>query len=385
LHVAVWLRGGGDNRGSQFSESPALFSTQKASDSTDVARATQAANCLCDSDASRKAMQIFGGLQYYNTNIDKRFRSIFVLGGPGAGKGTQCALMEEHYPVAHFSVGELLRNVQNDNPNKELIEQTLASGQIVPVEISLDLLRRAMEEQKSKHVVMLVDGFPRNFDNLNGWCQVMEDVAVLESVMVYQCPFEVLQDRILERSKISGRSDDNLEALKRRFETFDRETVPVIDTLRTAAKKSDQPRWTVVDIKGDRSLDEVWLSTQETLNQVILHDILTANAALLRAVHENDIETYTELVDPRIMGNLEPHEFVKNFESKIGGINIKNARVDIVSGKKAAVSYDRVLQGSHEMREKRFWSHQGALGWRNVWFERNNSIELDMPQRQTQT
>jgi hypothetical protein len=150
----------------------------------------------------------------------------------------------------------------------------------------------------------------------------------------------------------------------------------VIEALRTAAKKSEQTRWAVVDIQGDRSLDEVWLSTQETLNQVVLHDILTANNALLRAVHENDIETYKELVDPKIMGNVEPNEFIKKFESNISGINIKNARVDIVSGKKAAVSYDRVLEGSHDFREKRFWSHQGAFGWRNVWFERKEASNM---------
>lgn len=315
---------------------------------------------------------------------------MFVLGGPGAGKGTQSNLIESHYPVCHLSVGELLRNVPDDSPHRDLIATSLVSGKIVPVEISLSLLRRAMEEKAEelgRDVIFLVDGFPRNFDNLRGWCRVMSDVSVIASVLVYQCPLHVLESRIVERAKDSGRSDDNLDSVKNRFRTFEKDTLPVIDTLRRAAASSGgsssaqaetlsaRTNWRVVDIRGDRSLEAVWLDTQRVMNRLILNDILRANAALLQAVDDSDPDAYRNVCDPEWFrhGN-DAREVMKLQEG--GGRSesaensvLANAQVDVISGTHVAVSYDRVLQGQ-SLREKRIWSHKGKLGWRNVHFSR---------------
>jgi hypothetical protein len=106
----------------------------------------------------------FGGLSYRESSPDE-YRVVFVLGGPGAGKGTQSALMLENYPCVHLSAGELLRKeaTKPDSPHAALIEKCLVAGNIVPVEISLSLLQNAMQEasQSQKEIVFLVDGFPR--------------------------------------------------------------------------------------------------------------------------------------------------------------------------------------------------------------------------------
>jgi UMP-CMP kinase len=314
----------------------------------------------------REALSNFGGLSYWNTDMDRRFRVLFVLGGPGAGKGTQSALMEEHYGIAHFSVGELLRSVPDDSPLKQAIEQSLVAGKIVPVEISLSLLKSAMEQVPEKKVLFLVDGFPRNYDNLSGWCSVMKDVAALEAVLVYQSPLHVLQKRILERAKVSGRSDDNLESVQKRFTTFERETMPVVETLRRAAVK--QERWSVVDIAGDRSLDDVWKSTQSVLNQLIFHDVLTANAALLKAIQSRDTQSYEDLSDPNFFTDKSVDQIMQLQEGTDPDTAIECAQFDVILGKQAAVSYNRKIDGVR-LREKRFWSHTKD-GWKNVHFVR---------------
>lgn len=87
---------------------------------------------------------------------------IFVLGGPGAGKGTQCANLVRDYGFAHLSAGDLLREEQ-DRPGSqygEMIRQLIKEGTIVPMEVTVRLLENAMGREmkdKGKHK-FLIDG-----------------------------------------------------------------------------------------------------------------------------------------------------------------------------------------------------------------------------------
>jgi UMP-CMP kinase len=291
------------------------------------------------------------------------------------GKGTQSALMEENYPVVHLSVGQLLRDEQTTegSPHRELIEKSLVAGQIVPVEISLQLVQEAMKEaaaMNGKQLTFLIDGFPRNYDNLTGWANNMPSTVAIGAVLVYKCPLKVLEERILERAKKSGRSDDNLASAQKRFTTFECETVPVITTLREAAALSDQ--WSVVDVRGDQPLETVWVASQQVLNELILHDVLTANAALLRAVETGDVAQYESVCDAEwfVGDTKDPASVMTQQEGgPVATGEVCRAQLDFISGKHVAVSYDRVMQGE-VIREKRIWSHQGQAGWRNVHFAR---------------
>ena len=140
--------------------------------------------------------------------------------------------------------------------------------------------------------IFLVDGFPRNDDNLSGWCRFMtpylEDdsnisregpFSSLWGVLVYHCPLSVLEDRIMERAKESGRSDDNLKSIQKRFATFQQETQPIIEKLRQASEFTiDDDRdmnWKVIDIQGDRPLDDVWAETRAVFDGLIQNDVLS--------------------------------------------------------------------------------------------------------------
>ena len=152
-------------------------------------------------------------------------RVLFVLGGPGAGKGTQCALLAERYGFAHLSAGDLLREERlRGGPVAEMIEATIRDGRIVPVEVTVGLIKAAMAASSCGK--FLVDGFPRNFDNVGGWERVMGDTVVVDGVLQYEAPEDVLVARLLERGKSSGRSDDNEESIRKRLRTYLESTLP---------------------------------------------------------------------------------------------------------------------------------------------------------------
>ena len=156
---------------------------------------------------------------------------VFVLGGPGAGKGTQCSYLVEEWGFVHLSAGDLLREERN-NPNSEngqLINDYIKEGKIVPVEITVTLLLNAMKASDAKY--FLVDGFPRNENNLSGWETVVGAQAKVLGVLFFDCPEEIMESRLLERGKTSGRSDDNVESIRKRFKTYQNETFPIIQAF----------------------------------------------------------------------------------------------------------------------------------------------------------
>ncbi|XP_001374841.2 UMP-CMP kinase [Monodelphis domestica] len=180
---------------------------------------------------------------------------VFVLGGPGAGKGTQCTRIVQKYGYTHLSAGDLLRNERNkpDSQYGELIEKYIREGEIVPVEITISLLKREMDKtmeanaQKNK---FLIDGFPRNQDNLQGWNKTMDGKADVSFILFFDCDNEICIERCLERGKSSGRSDDNRESLGKRIQTYLQCTKPIIDLYEEMGK--------VRKVDASKSVEEVF-------------------------------------------------------------------------------------------------------------------------------
>jgi UMP-CMP kinase len=97
------------------------------------------------------------------------------------------------------------------------------------VAITCGLIKNAMEKQGWEAKKYLVDGFPRNEDNYSGWQSVMADIVEVPFVFWFDVSEEVLEQRIMERSKTSGRNDDNIETLRKRFSQFNSEQLPIIN------------------------------------------------------------------------------------------------------------------------------------------------------------
>jgi len=183
---------------------------------------------------------------------------IFVLGGPGAGKGTQCSRIVSQFGHVHLSAGDLLRE-ERAKPGSEfgeLIEHHITNGTIVPVEITCSLLERAMTNSLKNN--FLIDGFPRNEDNLQGWNKQMGEKVNLQCVLFFDCSQEICTARCLGRGAAgSGRSDDNEESLKKRFVTYQQATMPII--------KHYQEKELVKTLDASKSPDEVYSVVESIL------------------------------------------------------------------------------------------------------------------------
>jgi len=202
---------------------------------------------------------------------------IFVLGGPGAGKGTQCANLVRDYGFKHLSAGDLLREEQ-DRPGSEfgdMIKSYIKDGKIVPSEVTVQLLENAITKarnEEDKHQ-FLIDGaasaisslpradnantgFPRKMDQALNFEQT---VCPSKFTLFFDCPEDVLRERLLNRGKTSGRSDDNEESIMKRFRTFVETSMPVVEHYRKESK--------VVEVKATPPPDEVYEDVKKKLAQ----------------------------------------------------------------------------------------------------------------------
>lgn len=185
---------------------------------------------------------------------------VFVLGGPGAGKGTMCELAEAQLGWTHLSTGELLRAERKlGGANAATIEAYLTAGKLVPNDIIVTLLKEAMERitRTSGKKNFLLDGFPRSLNNMDGWYKIFGREAELPKMLYFECPFPELEKRILGRARFSGRSDDNVESLKLRFDTFKAETLPTVGLFKQTHK--------CIEIDTSRTREAVYAQVREHL------------------------------------------------------------------------------------------------------------------------
>ena len=157
--------------------------------------------------------------------------NIIICGAPGCGKGTQSDLIVKKYSLTHLSTGDLLR--------KEIAEKTelgitadsyISKGELVPDAMIIDILSKHVENQHDDSNGIILDGFPRTvaqaealevmMKNLNKEISVLVDLKVAENELI---------ERLLIRGKTSGRSDDNMETIKKRLDVYHKLTEPVND------------------------------------------------------------------------------------------------------------------------------------------------------------
>ena len=205
---------------------------------------------------------------------------VFVLGGPGAGKGTMCELAESQLGWTHLSTGDLLRAERlAGGPTAATIEAIISEGKLVPNEITVELLRNAMDRvtRTTGKNNFLIDGFPRSLSNLEGWNEIFGSELELPKMLFFECPYAVLEKRIMGRAKYTGRSDDNLESLKLRFDTFKAETLPTVEMFRGKNKCIE------IDTGQDRQIvyDIVCSHLKEFTDKQLVAQPLTERAEML--------------------------------------------------------------------------------------------------------
>ena len=183
--------------------------------------------------------------------------NIILFGPPGAGKGTQAALIQEEFSLPHLSTGNIFRAaIKNETPLGVKVKSILDSGELVPDETVVDLVAEELKNDTYENGCIF-DGFPRTvgqaraFDSILSSRNKQVDAFILLSV-----PEEELIRRILSRGE--GRSDDTEEKIKTRLEVYRKETEPVMNYYKEQGL--------VQEIDGIGSVEEIFKRIKSALS-----------------------------------------------------------------------------------------------------------------------
>ncbi|MDD3321580.1 MAG: adenylate kinase [Paludibacter sp.] len=155
--------------------------------------------------------------------------NIIICGAPGCGKGTQSDLIVEKYSLNHLSTGDLLRKEIEEKSELGLIaDNYISKGNFVPDEMIIDILMKKIDSQSSNINGIILDGFPRTVSQAEALEDLLEKRNKKTTILVdLQVDEQELINRLLKRGETSGRSDDNLETIKKRLEIYQEKTKPV--------------------------------------------------------------------------------------------------------------------------------------------------------------
>ncbi|XP_024421283.2 adenylate kinase isoenzyme 5 isoform X2 [Desmodus rotundus] len=155
----------------------------------------------------------------------RKCKIIFMIGGPGSGKGTQCKKLVEKYGFTHLSPGELLRNeLLSESERSRLIRDLMERGNLVPSGIILELLREAMVTSLGHTQGFLVDGYPQEVKQGEEFGRRIGDPHL---VICMDCSADTMTSRLLQRSQRSPGADSTATIAKR-LEAYYRAAIPVI-------------------------------------------------------------------------------------------------------------------------------------------------------------
>ena len=190
---------------------------------------------------------------------EDKYKVIFIVGPPGVGKNTQCDKLVENYKFIHFGAGDLLRaESKKDTEDGKLINSLISQGKIVPVKITCSLLKKAMDDAGKKNI-FLIDGYPRNQDNIDGWNEVFGENYKLITSIILGCDEELLEKRLLQRAQHSGRSDDKVDVIKKRFKVYVEQSQPIEAKLKLMGP--------YIEVKADGTIDEVFQKIATQLDE----------------------------------------------------------------------------------------------------------------------
>ncbi|RFP87778.1 adenylate kinase [Rhodobacteraceae bacterium 63075] len=189
--------------------------------------------------------------------------NIILLGPPGAGKGTQAAMLVEERDMIQLSTGDMLREAKNSGTEMgKRVAEVMDSGGLVTDEIVIGLIREKLEGDKKGGFIF--DGFPRTLAQADALAALLEEQGeTLDAVIEMQVDDDVLVERILGRAAEAvaaggtARADDNEESLKVRLMAYYKQTSPLIGYYHAKGQ--------LVSIDGLGKIDEVKASIAKVL------------------------------------------------------------------------------------------------------------------------
>ena len=176
-------------------------------------------------------------------------RMIF-MGPPGAGKGTQAAVVAGKFGIPAISTGDIFRaNVGEGTPLGLEAKKFMDAGEYVPDSVTNEMVRNRIAEPDAAPGFLL-DGYPRTLaqvEELDGMLAATGDS--LDAVVVLTVDTDELVARLLKRAETSGRSDDTEDVIRHRQDVYTEQTAPLIEVYRE--------RGLLLEVDGLGEVDEV--------------------------------------------------------------------------------------------------------------------------------
>ena len=185
--------------------------------------------------------------------------NLLVLGPQGSGKGTQASRLAEEREIPHVSTGDMFRAaIAARTPLGRRVEPILASGELVPDELTVALIRERLSEPDAIRGFVL-DGFPRNLAQAEALDAMLTEIdRELDLVLFFDLDQVTSTERLRRRAVIEGRDDDTPDAIARRLELYHEQTAPLVELYRASGR--------LVPIRAERTIDEVANEIAEALD-----------------------------------------------------------------------------------------------------------------------
>lgn len=216
-------------------------------------------------------------------------KELIFLGPPACGKGTQTAKLSEHLGLPHVDTGSLLRaEIKNETENGKIAKSYIDKGQLVPVSLVANIIKNRLAQDDCKNGYIL-DGYPRSVEQADLLEEINADIDGSVEAQIKAIYFDLNQDILISRivnrrscpkcgeiynikfkpTKVEGicdkcgaeltqRKDDNEETAKARFDTYFKETAPLIDYYKN--------KGVLKSIDAEGSIDEVWERLLKVVN-----------------------------------------------------------------------------------------------------------------------
>lgn len=166
---------------------------------------------------------------YQLTN--QKMKNIVLFGPPGAGKGTQAEILKDKYNLIHISTGVVFRyNIKNKTPLGKLAQSFMDKGDLVPDDVTIDMLKAEVNKNPNANG-FIFDGFPRTESQARALDNFLDEKGEgINGMVALEVPENLLVERLLERGKTSGRSDDTDESkIRNRFNEYNTKTAILKD------------------------------------------------------------------------------------------------------------------------------------------------------------
>lgn len=199
--------------------------------------------------------------EVYQLN-QKHMINLVLFGKPGAGKGTQAEFLKEKYNLEHISTGDLFRyNMKNDTDLGKLAKSYMEAGDLVPDEVTIKMLEDAVDKNPDASG-FIFDGFPRTTAQAEALDKFLLGKNMkIDATIALEADDEILIQRLLERGKVSGRSDDQDEdKIRNRFDEYNLKTAPLKDFYDAQGKFHS--------VNGIGAIDEITMRLGKVIEEI---------------------------------------------------------------------------------------------------------------------